>query len=254
MASYAWTVTVWVYLCGALSLCEAIRPEAGNHLVNQLAGRVQAFEMCDNGGNFDEYRSQWCDRSSPMLHAIAELGVVPVPSPLRYDAVVHLRCGDVPFTHHRSIPWLPRAYYEWVGTHLRRLGVQHVTILSCGSLHTLNLNTTRTNAKCRQFATEIGQIIGINSSITCLSSIRRSWAAMLSASRVLVSTGGSFSFVPGIARVATGRLFLSPLLGRQGCLEGKEQPPGRMCPNWHLWPHTVALNKSIDYFNFSMLD
>ena len=171
-------------------------------------------------------------------HSAAELpGLSPV-------AVVHFRCSDVPFSQHPSYRLYPKGYYDFVAKTISGVaGVDRITLLHCFN-HNAKLMHHREDErrqKCDEFA---GLITGWLSAGTGYPVTRQclpatdSWSTMLSAGAV-VSTGGSFSFVPGVGNAAGGGAFVLPRLGNATCWA----PPGAARPaqpaGWHVYEGSV---------------
>jgi hypothetical protein len=127
------------------------------------------------------------------------------------DAVVHIRCSDVPFNRHPNYHLQPKEYYQWVAHKFKKENIKAIHFVLCSN-H-LQKNNYQKN-KCDEFATvirdwmrEFMPNVEIKP-IVCLS-VLESFKMFLGC-KILVQGGASpssFSFFPGLTK---GKKFLTP--------------------------------------------
>ena len=127
-------------------------------------------------------------------------------------AIIHLRCSDVPFVRHIDYHLQTSEYYTFVFDILKKHNIKKVKIMLCTQHGTNDL----ANIKCSEYANKIIEWglqndLNMSKDIVCLSSEYETYKNLLSC-KILVSTGGSFSFIPGIIKALENKeFFISPL-------------------------------------------
>lgn len=130
---------------------------------------------------------------------------------VKNDAVIHIRCSDVPFRRSNAYHLQPEAYYKWIAEKCKRENVKAVHFLMCSNHHqdkkhlknkcTKIVQTIRTCMKEFLPNVEMKQV-------TCLN-ILKSFQMFLGC-KILAQGGAgpsSFSFFPGLTK---GENFLTP--------------------------------------------
>ena len=130
---------------------------------------------------------------------------------VKNDAVMHIRCSDVPFTRHSNYHLQTKAYYKWIADKCKRENIKAINFLLCTN-HRQNKKHLKN--KCNK----ITQIIRTwmkeflpnveMKPVTCLN-ILKSYQLFLGC-KVLAQGGAgpsSFSFFPGLTK---GKNFLTP--------------------------------------------
>tara|TARA_X000000950_G_scaffold214102_1_gene257563 strand:+ start:15099 stop:15905 length:807 start_codon:yes stop_codon:yes gene_type:complete len=215
---------------------------SGNIAIESLVGDERLWNPAYSKSG-SEYAVMWRQAVPSAKARLQRQGIHPCAS-VRNAAIVHLRCSDVPFNGHPEYPLLPRAYYEYVAGHIRASNVCRVIILNC----TGHKTHPRAEIECPQIARKIAgwlrvalkdteRPIDIPDEPVC-APMRSSINQMLGCG-LLISTGGSFSFVPGILK---GTAFVTPSL----C--GKKEPndPDTHAKvHWTMWPRFDFVHGSL---------
>lgn len=192
---------------------EAAIPRAGNFGVRDIAGREDAWDPT-TFRSAREYAELWLSAAPRAAARVRRLA--PEDAFFTDTAVVHVRCSDVPFNKHPSYPLLPEAYYAFASEQVARARCRRVVFLACydhkPSAHAATECPRITSRIAQWMARHLaGTGIEVDASAVCVpidASI-----AMMRGARVLVSTGGSFSFLVGVTK---GREFVTPsLCGRK---------------------------------------
>ncbi len=120
---------------------------------------------------------------------------------------LHFRCSDIPFNRHQLYPLLSRSYFSFVKDILDAQYPDHEMYISFCPDNKPVLRYNIYPDLCNQYKSAIESYLGRSCTILC-ESIRDTWKFMLEC-EALVSTGGSFSFVPGVLK---GTSFITPRL------------------------------------------
>ena len=124
-------------------------------------------------------------------------------------AVIHFRCSDVPFDRLPEYTLYPKEYFEFVAKEINKRNIKEIVFLNCTywryGLQKRNFDNVQDPEKlCNNYIETIADWIQektnipVNRNKIC-TSVGETYSIMLGA-RVLISTGGSFSFVPGVTK------------------------------------------------------
>jgi hypothetical protein len=179
----------------------------GNKIVKNVTGKVSMWEPRFHSSS-EEYSNYWKKQIPAVKDEIKKIGVTP---DLNYSntAIVHFRCSDVPFIEHKSYTLLPQSYYNFVSEQINKSNVDNVVIVTCITHNKHKL----ADVKCPEYTDKIKSWledkldIPVSIDNTCMS-VEDTYSAFIGC-KILVSTGGSFSFIPGICK---GKDFISPSL------------------------------------------
>jgi len=176
---------------------------------------------------------------------------------VKNDAVIHIRCSDVPFIPHHSYHLQPKEYYQWVAAKCRKENIKGIHFLLC----TNHNNKEKLTHKCTQFAEIIRnwmtEFLPDNVKIhpiSCLS-ILQSFKLFIGC-KLLIQGGAcpsSFSFFPGLIK---GKNFLTPRMAREDSLmsnnlfkEYINKLPWSMWTGDPIWHSEVNDYLTFDYDN-----
>ena len=164
-----------------------------------------------------EYAGAWRLMGPVLRRKLAARNVTADASFAR-TVVVHFRCSDVPFNRHDEYVLSARSYYEAVAARLAK-SVPHdaVAVLLCPGAVAGDGDADGPHrlaaTKCPEFGRAIaGWLGGTEASLACKTDPYAALSAMLGAA-ALVSSGGSFSFVAGVARDDPATFFSPTLAG-----------------------------------------
>lgn len=156
------------------------------------------------------YAAYWAQRAACLKGLLARFGIDVRP---RGGAVLHFRCGDVPFDHHRVYRMPSPAFFQFLDQQLRARSVQNASLYWTLS-HSANANHAR---RCNDMVRAIGRRLPSVTVRRVDEPDPRKALQAFGAARTLVSlVPSSFSFVVG---VVVGD-YISPFLGLSG-VEGK---------------------------------
>lgn len=200
-----------------------------------------------------DYANEWKHNSSKIERYLTEENIFP-DKKYENKAVIHFRCSDSPFNKHPNYPLLPKEYYLFAVKKIEESGVDEILFLNCSSWNNKapgceNINTEE---KCNQYINNIADwleestSIPINRQKLCVS-VKETYQIMLG-SKIMISTGGSFSFVPGMVK---GKNFISPCnIGEKKELYDKYKNLHQEV-HWTMWDKfDVVWQKNIDYRTF----
>ena len=159
-----------------------------------------------------------------------------VSADFRYalTAIIHFRCGDVPFDRTKTMQLPQQCFYDFVAKEIIRLGdgVKEVVIMLCtdhfdknNDQHLPPLETR--DRKCHEWAgVQLDWLhkrlrntgVAVRRMPICIGDLQATYSAF-SGSALLVSLGGSFSFLPGITK---GKRFIQQSYDPSGCSFCKE--------------------------------
>ena len=156
-------------------------------------------------------------------------------------AVVHFRCSDVPFCKHPEYPLLPKEYYKFVADEIMKRDVENIVIITCNT-H----NQHPLAYKCSDYSSTIkGWLesytnLEVSIDDSC-QGIKETYEIFLG-SKVLISSGGSFSFIPGITK---DKDFISPSLFGENPSKGFEDLHNMV--HWTMWDKFDKISHNVDY-------
>lgn len=174
-------------------------------------------------------------------------------------AVIHFRCSDVPFIRKFEYHLYPKEYYHFVADEINKLGAEEILFLNC----TNHCSVENSENLCNNYIETIADWISektdipINRNKICVD-IPETYSIMLG-SKILVSSGGSFSFSPGLTK---GKNFISHnLIGDHPELTEKKYKDLSQKVHWTMWDkHDIIKHSEIpdyntfDYKNYSVRD
>jgi hypothetical protein len=253
---------------------------AGNKVVELISGTADGWQP-DNAlyksrsGTLmpQKYAATWKAHSSA-LHSWMLSEVIRQNQPdADYSklAVVHFRCSDVPFCRHHAYHLLPRAYFVFAAQLIKAAGIKRVVLMSCQSRFNNGAapirvhpymptklyfaNQTVARERCLEYRAVIEQWLKaeeLEILPTICPSRPMSWSVMASCG-LLVSTGGTFSFVPGVSK-PPGR-FVSPRFALEEDLDSKQSKGMAKHVHWDMWTGDPIWHRQVqDYrtFDYSM--
>ena len=216
----------------------------GNHSVAALVGDGSSWNP-DYWRSSQQYADTWRNKIPEIARMIQQRSIISDTS-MNDTAIIHLRCSDVPFYEHPEYPLLPKAYYDFVASKLiTDTGLRHVRVLNCFQHDQHPLART----KCPMFAQTIANWVQeklpkqIDVSVKIECDDERTTISKLMGARWLISTGGSFSFIPGMLK---GRKFITPILGPKTT---RHQGLHRLV-HWTMWPKS-EIYETDNSFNYS---
>lgn len=230
-----------------VSLINKKKP-TGNEILFQLLKNVSAWEPV-HYPSAEEYASLWNPSENTDLFTKLRTKI-PVRQKVENVAVVHFRCSDQPFRRHPSYVLQPKSYFKFVSKEIEARDVDSILIVTCDKHERSELAH-----KCSEYSSAIKDWLGefthlpVNIDDTCMS-VKETYQLFVDC-KVLVSTGGSFSFLPGMTK---GVDFISPsLLGSATDKDTREKFKDLYkLVSWTMWdrfehvPHSV-LYETYDY-------
>jgi hypothetical protein len=215
---------------------------AGNLGVKRVVGHIDGWrpDFGKYANSPQAYAETWKAWSSLLRQWFATTFIVSSSAAYRNAAVVHFRCSDVPFMRHKIYHLYPRKYFQFAGDKIKKLGIDEVAVLFCrdhGLEHlteAYGYNATVARAQCSMYAAVISNWLvetGLKVGPSVCVDSKTTWAIMAN-SAALVSTGGSFSFLPGVSKTK-GR-FISPRYATEGAtdINGKQLAKA---VHWSMW-------------------
>ena len=207
---------------------------AGNRGIEEIFGNACAWNPTwdsSAGSTAIEFARTFSDAIPSIKERLEEQGVT---ADVRYasTAVVHFRCGDVPFDISLTMQLPKQCFYDFVAKEIIRLGVKEVVMMLCtdhfdknNDQHLPPLETR--DRKCNEWAgVQLNWLhkrlrntgVAVRRMPICISDLQATYSAF-SGSALLVSLGGSFSFLPGITK---GKRFIQHSYDPSGCSFCKE--------------------------------
>ena len=191
----------------------------GNQIVEQVSGGVGCWNPV-RWKSAQTYARFWRQAAPALRASLSDDGCEP-DRRFADSAIVHFRCSDVPFWRHEEYPLLPRSYFEFARDAIARLGARRTIVLSCPTVHRDKGHRDKAAAvKCPEWAAVIAGWLNATERPVCIADERAVCAAMRGA-KALVSTGGSFSFIHGVAR--GDATFVAPTLVGVGDYEAASE-------------------------------
>jgi len=217
----------------------------GNHIVRSIAESQTRWNP-STWTSAAEYSDSWKRMRNAMKEKMLDLSVVPDAN-YAGTAIVHFRCSDVPFIDMPEYPLQPRAYFKFVADFLMKYNdVLHVLIVNCNkhNWHQLSPLCHSYAYNIKSWLQEYLPNIPVDVDLACETQ-KMSLEKMLG-SHTLISTGGSFSFVPGILK---GKRFVTPYLG--GSMQPYHSNLHRLV-HWTMWDSNAPVHSSnYERFNYS---
>ena len=215
----------------------------GNNLLMAISGSVCAWEPDNLFDSAETYADYWNPGINPELqHQLRAL--LPKPGRSKNIAVVHFRCSDVPFVKHEAYCLLPKDYFRFVATEILARHVDKITIVTCAA-HKRHKLADKCPIYTYTIQKWLSDFTGLPVDIddTCMS-IDDTMQLFIDA-KVLVSTGGSFSFCPGMIK---GKNFITPsLLGTRDGIRFRDL---HRLVSWTMWKEFDHIPHSVDYSTF----
>ena len=207
---------------------------AGNRGIAEIFGNPAAWNPTwdsSAGCTAIEFARTFSD-AIPSIKARLEKQGVTADVIYASTAVIHFRCGDVPFDRTPTMQLPKQCFYDFVAKEIIRLGVKEVVMMLCtdhfdknNDQHLPPLETR--DRKCNEWAgVQLDWLhkrlrntgVAVRRMPICISDLQATYSAF-SGSALLVSLGGSFSFLPGITK---GKRFIQQSYDPSGCSFCKE--------------------------------
>lgn len=214
--------------------------EIGNRIVKNISGSRTKWNPY-HFKNPEDYGHYW---KKNRYKVIEELKDLTPNKTYKNCAVIHFRCSDVPFCKHPEYTLLPKEYFKFVSEKINQKQIQKIIIITCNT-H----NSNSLTYKCDDYSLTIKKWfkeftnIPVHIDNTC-QSIERTYEIFLG-SKILVSTGGSFSFIPGITKDEN---FISPSLFGDNNFSGFENLYEKV--HWTMWDKFDKISHNVNYKTF----
>ena len=237
--------------------------EVGNNVVKRLNNKYWDKLYGDywNPAGIDwknktskEYSEKWNSHTKEIKKIMTDSNIKPN---LNYQnkAVIHFRCSDSPFNKHPEYPLLPKEYFLFALKKIEESNVDEILFLNCSSWNSKFISNPE--QKCNNYINVVSDWLEENTDIKvnrekiCIS-IKETYNIMLG-SKILVSTGGSFSFIPGMLK---GKNFISPQnVGEKINVNKEILKDLSKNVHWIMWDKLDHIShKNIDYNNFDYKD
>ena len=219
----------------------------GNKIVKKTTIKGKGCWNPSYFSNTKKYAEFWKKKIPALKEQLVKIEVTP-NNHYQNTAIIHFRCSDVPFIKHRHYPLLPKKYFKFISKQLYKYNINKIIIMTCNT-HNKHLLADK---KCPEYSNIIkrwlGKYLNINIKIdnSCMS-VKDTYAAFLGC-KVLVSTGGSFSFIPGLLK---GKHFISPTLYGENSGDYKKSSLHKHV-HWTMWDKYPNIpQKDIDYSTFN---
>ena len=206
------------------------------------------------GKSSKQYSEKWNSLTTEIKKIMKDSNIEPN---LNYQnkAVIHFRCCDSPFNKHPEYPMLTKEYFLFALKKIEESNVNEILILNCSNWNSKFIENAE--EKCNSYISvlcdwlEENTEIKINRQKICIS-IKETYSIMLG-SKILIGTGGSFSFIPGMLK---GKNFISPQnVGEKINVNKKILKDLSKNVHWTMWDKLDHLpHKNIDYNNFDYKD
>lgn len=196
-----------------------------------------------------QYAKYWKSNINLIVDIFKELEIKPNQN-YNNKAVIHFRCSDIPFDRAPETFLYPKEYYDFVADKINKAGVDEIVFLNCSTYLAKDAGVFSTQIICSNYIETIADWLSkktdvkINRNKICIS-IKDTYEIMYG-SKLLVSTGGSFSF-PFIVK---GKNFISPKL--IGPNYTKEFDDLNKHVHWTMWDKNEGIKheKIPDYNTF----
>lgn len=209
----------------------------GNNIIEKTTGKVSLWNPLHSNTS-ENYSKLWNDKKLEVKDILKNLNP---NETYNKTAVVHFRCSDVPFSKHPEYTLLPKEYYKFVSDEIMKRDVENIVIITCNThlSHPLSY-------KCSEYSLTIKNWLedytNLDTSIdNSCQNVKETYEIFLG-SKMLISTGGSFSFVPGITKDSD---FISPSLLGENSSKGFEDLHNMV--HWTMWEKFDKVSHNIDY-------
>lgn len=195
------------------------KPEIGNRIMSKLGNQFFSFDQNRNLWEPEGYRWKnkdskyyadfWNKKSSEVKEMLSKK--IKPNEDFKNKAVIHFRCSDSPFNRLGGYYLMKKEYYSEVAKILEKEDIDEIYFMNCSHWGKSFGGINNTEVYCNDYIETITEWlkeltdIKINSNKIC-TNIFDSYSIMWGA-KILVSTGGSFSFVPGVLK---GKKFITP--------------------------------------------
>lgn len=178
-------------------------------------------------------------------------------------ALIHFRCSDVPFLKSSEYHLYPKEYYYFATEQINKVKPDEILFVNCSDWCKNSSSVRDPENLCNNYIETIADWVSektdipINRNKICVD-IPETYSIMLG-SKILVSSGGSFSFSPGLTK---GKNFISHnLIGDHPELTEKKYKDLSQKVHWTMWDkHDIIKHSEIpdyntfDYKNYSVRD
>jgi len=254
LAYYMFFLALLIYLISP----KYKKNEIGNNIVRMLASGRQHYSFWNPTGksliwswkNAEEYALEWNKNKTKINNYFVKKEFEPNKK-FSNKAVIHFRCSDVPFMKHPNYTLLPKDYFLFALKKIEKNNVDEIVFLNCSGWNSKFISNPE--EKCNSYINTISDWLEENTKIKvnrqkiCIG-IKETYEIMLGC-KILVSTGGSFSFIPGITK---NKNFISP----SNIGEGDEKIFQKFknihkLVHWTMWDKFDVINhEGIDYETF----
>ena len=184
----------------------------GNKVIGLLNHKFFSFSKTESSwnpmskeweNNSEKYSLYW-KQKAPIIKNILSSQKIKPDNSFKNKAVIHFRCSDVPFVKHSQYHLLPKEYFYFIAKELEEKNIDEILFLNCSDWNSHQTPVKDPHKICNSYIKIISDWIQektpikINKNKIC-TSVKETYSIMLG-SKVLVSTGGSFSFIPGITK------------------------------------------------------
>lgn len=188
----------------------------GNRIIGNISNSFFSFKPSIDlwnplskkwGENSTKYSIFWREKIPDIEKILKNQDIKPDKS-FSNKAVIHFRCSDVPFCKHPDYTLLPKEYYYFVADKLNQNNIEEIFFINCtGHRKEKKFAEDKCNEYINIISTWLKEKsnIKINNKKICVN-IKETYSIMLGC-KILVNTGGSFSFIPGLTK---GKNYISP--------------------------------------------
>lgn len=233
--------------------------EVGNSISKKLNNK---FSIIDNGDFWNPEGRNWKNKKSidyanawkkfkPEIKKIFEESNIKENKDFNNKAVIHFRCSDVPFNSHPNYNLLTKEYFFFALEKIEKENIDEIIFVNCSDWHAKF--GSNSEEKCNSYIETISNWleektkIKINRKKYCVS-VEETYGIMLG-SKILIGTGGSFSFMAGILK---DKNFVTPSNIGEGNLELFEKFKNlHKEVHWTMWDKFDRIShNNIDYEKF----
>lgn len=238
----------------------------GNSIIQKMRNKFSLIFFADlwnpdgkdwKHKNSIDYAKEWLKMKPEISNILRESKIF---SNKKYEnkGVIHFRCSDVPFNKHKYYNLLPKEYYLFALQKMEEQRVDEIVFLNCSDWNSKYIENT--DQKCNSYISTIADWlqektkIKVNREKICIP-VKETYEIMLG-SKVLVGSGGSFSFIPGMLK---GKNFITPSNIGEGNLElFKKFKNLHKEVHWTMWgkfdriSHNGLDYKTFDYKNYEV--
>lgn len=188
----------------------------------------------------DNYLKLW-SKAIPKIKTDFQKDFPEPPTDFDYKntAIIHVRCGDVPFIRHALYHLYPKSYFKFVKSKLNEWGVKNIIFSFCDN-HDNEKTVDKMNRKgryekCKSFVSTYAKWLGVDKpDIQCWDRTE-TWKNMYYVKALVSTMPSSFSFIPGMTK---GKFFITP--PSFGFKSEKTQEMAQYLSNkapWTVWPN-----------------